>query len=141
MAKKESIVMAKKETIIKESYANVQSQNSKRVNVRNGPNHINSQKPNVDSCNQSQRKPQKVEQKPVMKSQNYGKPNDLSVDHPLFNISAHSFAILDCMTNQFPIKKKESLKREVASLTKIMTFYTVLKLISKWQINSRTYSI
>lgn len=33
------------------------------------------------------------------------------------------------------------MKREVASLTKIMTLYTVIKLLIKWKINARAVNI
>jgi len=45
------------------------------------------------------------------------------------DISAHSFAIYDCVQKKYLYCKKESLKREVASLTKMMTFWTVMKLM------------
>jgi len=33
--------------------------------------------------------------------------------------------------------KKESMKREVASLTKMMTFYTLLRLLTKYQLSPK----
>ena len=45
------------------------------------------------------------------------------------SISAQSYVIYDCILKRPIFAKKETLKREVASLTKMMTFLTVLKLL------------
>jgi D-alanyl-D-alanine carboxypeptidase (penicillin-binding protein 5/6) len=41
-------------------------------------------------------------------------------------------------TNKVIQGKKENLKREIASITKMMTFYTVLKLMEKYNMNPET---
>lgn len=43
------------------------------------------------------------------------------------SISAESWAIYDCNNLTLLTGRKESMRREVASVTKMMTFYTVLK--------------
>jgi len=50
-------------------------------------------------------------------------------------ISAKYWAIYDAKASNFLHGRREFIKREVASLTKIMTCYTVLKLASLWKIN------
>lgn len=67
--------------------------------------------------------------------------SDNEYQHPLFQLTAHSFALYDCGSQEMIVGKKETMKREVASLTKMMTFYTVLKLMRKWQMNPRMTSI
>lgn len=57
---------------------------------------------------------------------------DATMADQLKSISAHSFTIYDCVNKQFIASKKEKMKREVASLTKIMTFYVVLKLLVRF---------
>ena len=62
-------------------------------------------------------------------------------DRTLDDISAHSFAIYDCENKRFLNCKKESMKREVASLTKMMTFWTVLKMMHKVYKDPRDINI
>lgn len=57
------------------------------------------------------------------------------VNLALPHITAQSWAIYDINTRKFVQCKKELLKREVASITKMMTFYTCLKLIDRFNIN------
>lgn len=61
--------------------------------------------------------------------------------HPLNYVSSHSFVIYDCINRDFVVSKKETMKREVASLTKMMTLYTVIRLMSKWNMNPKNVSI
>ena len=55
-------------------------------------------------------------------------------DEVLDSISAGSWIIYDVADRRVMASKKESMKREVASLTKMMTFYTLLKLLVKYQL-------
>jgi serine-type D-Ala-D-Ala carboxypeptidase (penicillin-binding protein 5/6) len=57
------------------------------------------------------------------------------------SISAHSYVIYDCVDKRFLLKKKESMKREVASLTKMMTLYTVMKLLVRYKLSPRQVQI
>ena len=50
----------------------------------------------------------------------------------LETISAGSWIIYDALNRKVLASKKDSMKREVASLTKMMTFYTLLKLLVKY---------
>ena len=52
----------------------------------------------------------------------------------LETISAGSWIIYDALNRKVLASKKDSMKREVASLTKMMTFYTLLKLLVKYQL-------
>ena len=47
------------------------------------------------------------------------------------HISAKSWIIFDLQTNKMFQGKKETVKREMASITKMMNFYTVLRLMEK----------
>ena len=47
-------------------------------------------------------------------------------------MSAESWAIIDGSTGKFMFGKQENLKREIASLTKIMTCYVCLQLIKEF---------
>lgn len=51
------------------------------------------------------------------------------------DISAKSWVVLDGNTKQLLHGKYEDIPREIASLTKIMTAYTVLKLVEEYSIN------
>ena len=51
------------------------------------------------------------------------------------NISAQSYAIYDMKAANMIIGRKENLKREVASLTKIMTFFTVYEIMERAQMD------
>ena len=55
-------------------------------------------------------------------------------DDILETISAGSWIIYDALDRKVLASKKDSMKREVASLTKMMTFYTLLKLLVKYQL-------
>lgn len=54
---------------------------------------------------------------------------------PLPNISARSWAVYDCKRKVLVAEKHESERREIASITKIMTAYTAISLISRFDIN------
>ena len=54
--------------------------------------------------------------------------NPRLIFHATPKISAHYWAIFDGHKQSFIHGKREYMKREVASLTKIMTAYTVLEL-------------
>ena len=49
---------------------------------------------------------------------------------PFPTITAQSYAVYDMRSGSLLLGRKENLKREIASLTKIMTFYTVLDIIN-----------
>ena len=50
------------------------------------------------------------------------------------------WAIYDCKTKQLLKSKYETYRREVASITKMMTFYTVINILEEFKIDpSQTY--
>lgn len=51
------------------------------------------------------------------------------------NITAQSYCVYDCITKSVLKSRKHNLRREVASLTKMMTFITVIKLVSRFNLN------
>jgi D-alanyl-D-alanine carboxypeptidase len=53
-------------------------------------------------------------------------------------ITAHSWTIYDLNTKKFIQGKKENYKREIASITKMMTFYTCIKIMDKYNIDGST---
>lgn len=53
-------------------------------------------------------------------------------------MSAESWAIIDGSTGKFMFGKQENLKREIASLTKIMTCFICIKAIDKLNIDSNS---
>lgn len=57
------------------------------------------------------------------------------LDLPAPLVSAQSWAIYDTKNDTFLFGKLERDRREIASLTKIMTCYVVLNLIEKFQID------
>jgi D-alanyl-D-alanine carboxypeptidase len=61
--------------------------------------------------------------------------------NPLPQITAQSYAIFDMKTNALILGRKENLKREVASLTKIMTFYTILDLMTRYKIDPDSHIV
>ena len=65
--------------------------------------------------------------------------NEINKNMP--NISAKCWAIYDVNMMAFMYGKREYLKREVASLTKIMTCYTVIQLSKEFQIGITTEKI
>jgi D-alanyl-D-alanine carboxypeptidase len=60
------------------------------------------------------------------------------MDKPAPHCSAQSWAIFDQKTNTLLFGKMEKDKREVASLTKIMTCYVVLNLMERFSLNDET---
>lgn len=56
-------------------------------------------------------------------------------------ISAKCWAIYDVNKMTFIHGKREYLKRECASLTKIMTCYVVIKLCQEWKISMKKTEI
>ncbi|TNV81785.1 hypothetical protein FGO68_gene11227 [Halteria grandinella] len=61
--------------------------------------------------------------------------NENKTPFPKPGITAKSWIIYDVEKQEVFQSKKDSIKRQVASLTKIMTFYTCLKLIDKYGVN------
>ena len=59
--------------------------------------------------------------------------NEINKNIPI--ITAKCWVIYDVNQMAFMFGKREYLKREVASLTKIMTCYTVIQLAKEFQIN------
>jgi len=53
---------------------------------------------------------------------------------PLPVITAQSYAIFDLKNGNLLLGRKENLRREIASLTKIMTFYTVIDLLERYRL-------
>lgn len=60
------------------------------------------------------------------------------MDKPAPHCSASSWAVFDQKTNSLLFGKMEKERREVASLTKIMTAFVVLKLLDRFQIEDTT---
>lgn len=60
------------------------------------------------------------------------------LDKPAPLVTAQSWAIFDVKSQTFLFGKMEREKREIASLTKIMTLYTVLRLLEKLDIDEMT---
>jgi D-alanyl-D-alanine carboxypeptidase len=57
------------------------------------------------------------------------------IDKPAPHVTAASWVVLDCESRQILFGRLEKERREVASLTKIMTFYTALQLADRFQIS------
>lgn len=53
-------------------------------------------------------------------------------------VTAKSWVIYDVTKRMVVASKKETVQRQVASLTKIMTFYTCLRLVEKYKMNPKT---
>ena len=51
------------------------------------------------------------------------------------DVTAKSFAIMNSITGKILYSKEANSKREIASLTKIMTCYVCLNLIEKFSLN------
>lgn len=60
------------------------------------------------------------------------------MDKPAPHCSASSWAVFDQKTNSLLFGKMEKERREVASLTKIMTAFVVLKLLDRFSIEDST---
>jgi|TARA_B110000240_G_C13182287_1_gene318278 serine-type D-Ala-D-Ala carboxypeptidase (penicillin-binding protein 5/6) len=60
------------------------------------------------------------------------------MDKPAPHCSASSWAVFDQKTNSLLFGKMEKERREVASLTKIMTAFVVLKLLDRFSIEDTT---
>ena len=57
------------------------------------------------------------------------------MDKPAPHCSASSWAIFDQKTQTLMFGKNEKERREVASITKVMTCYVVLKLMERFNLN------
>jgi D-alanyl-D-alanine carboxypeptidase len=71
----------------------------------------------------------------VKTERTYSRLNSMSSTVPLPYISAQSWAIFDAKTMKLVQGKKENYKREIASITKMMTFYTVLRLLERFNLD------
>lgn len=60
------------------------------------------------------------------------------LDRPPPHVSALSWVVLDQSTKEVLFGKLEKDRREIASLTKIMTIYTVLQLCDKHKVDLNT---
>lgn len=60
------------------------------------------------------------------------------LDLPAPVVSAQSWAVYDMKHDKFLFGKLERDRREIASLTKIMTCYTILNLLEKYNLNEYT---
>lgn len=60
------------------------------------------------------------------------------MDSPAPVVSAQAWAVYDMKANKFLFGKLERDRREIASLTKIMTCYTVISLLKRFDINENT---
>jgi D-alanyl-D-alanine carboxypeptidase len=56
-------------------------------------------------------------------------------------VTAKCWAVFDGNKMNFVHGKREYMRREVASLTKMMTLYTVLKLAKEYRINMTTEKV
>ena len=63
------------------------------------------------------------------------------LDKPPPLVSAQSWSIFDMKNNHFLFGKMERERREVASLTKIMTLYVALNLLEKFSINEHEMTV
>lgn len=59
-----------------------------------------------------------------------GQKEDKSHQPP--DVTAQSFIVVDCNSRNILLSRKPTYKREVASLTKMMTLLTVLKLLQRY---------
>lgn len=59
------------------------------------------------------------------------------MDKPAPHCSAQAWSILDMKTNILLFGKSERDRRECASLTKMMTFYVVLKLMVRFNVDDK----
>jgi D-alanyl-D-alanine carboxypeptidase len=50
-------------------------------------------------------------------------------------LTAQSWSIFDCKTKSLIYGQYETIRREVASITKMMTFYTVLNFMDEYNID------
>lgn len=50
-------------------------------------------------------------------------------------MSAHSWAVYDCRRGKLLAGRRETERREVASITKMMTFYTSIQLINEFRLD------
>lgn len=59
----------------------------------------------------------------------------LEINAPIQNISAKSWVVYDVDKKALLCSKNEAEKREIASLTKVMTAYTVIKIVTQLDLN------
>jgi D-alanyl-D-alanine carboxypeptidase len=60
------------------------------------------------------------------------------LDLPAPHVTAQAWAVYDMKANKLLFGKLERDRREIASLTKIMTCYTVIQLLKKFDIDETT---
>ena len=66
---------------------------------------------------------------------NYNTPLLVKDSEELKHIKSESYAVLQHPTNQLILSSKGQTVLEIASLTKIMTFYTIRKITEQFSIN------
>ncbi|CAD8045853.1 unnamed protein product [Paramecium sonneborni] len=57
------------------------------------------------------------------------------------NVTAKSFTVYDCIEHKIILKRKSNKKVEVASLTKIMTFYVTLLIVELFNLNLKEIKV
>ena len=65
----------------------------------------------------------------------------LMLDIPVPFVSAQSWVVYDCNSEQILFGRMERERREMASLTKIMTCYVVLNLIKRFNLEERKHLV
>ncbi len=65
----------------------------------------------------------------------------LLLDIPVPFVSAQSWIVYDCLTDQVLFGRMERERREIASLTKIMTCYVVLQLVKRFELEEKKHLI
>lgn len=65
----------------------------------------------------------------------------LLLDIPVPFVSAQSWIVYDCLSEQVLFGRMERERREIASLTKIMTCHAVLDMISRFEIEEKQHYI
>ena len=64
---------------------------------------------------------------------NFASDPDLLIN----SITAMSYSVYDCNEKKMLVTKKANLKREVASLTKMMTLFCVMRLLVRFQLSPK----
>ncbi|CAD8054516.1 unnamed protein product [Paramecium sonneborni] len=100
--------------------------NNQKQNIINNSTTTGSSKDS--SCNQSNQQYQ-ICAKNIIYSY-CGKPRKRKV-----NVSAKSFIVYDCIENRIVSQRKSNKRMEIASLTKIMTFYITMVILEQLNLN------
>ena len=119
--------MNKKQSVGMLSYY-PKNNNNQSIDVSNTRNKSNVSNPSKNHVSQRYQSQQKITSSDDLSRSNSSSSKDLL-------ITSQSYCVYDCVSKTVLKGRKQNVRREVASLTKMMTLLTVIKLLARFNMN------